>query len=133
MGGLSGRVDQTVHVMSLLHKLRKTRPRSFILSSESLAWVLDEVSPETHCMRQADDQGSHVIEIEYSTMGQTCGILPVGIDSAYVKTDGLKWNLGMPPPSHTSQLTNRLGNIIRRRRFQFQSPSSLGTTRASQN
>jgi hypothetical protein len=27
-------------------------------------------------------------------MGQTCGILPVGIDSAYVKTDGLKWNLG---------------------------------------
>jgi thiamine pyrophosphokinase len=44
MGGLSGRVDQTVHVMSLLHKLRKTRPRSFILSSESLAWVLDEVS-----------------------------------------------------------------------------------------
>jgi thiamine pyrophosphokinase len=43
IGGLSGRVDQTVHVMSLLHKLRKTRPRSFILSSESLAWVLDEV------------------------------------------------------------------------------------------
>lgn len=27
-------------------------------------------------------------------MGQTCGILPVGIDSAYVKTEGLKWNLG---------------------------------------
>lgn len=28
-------------------------------------------------------------------MGQTCGILPVGIDSAHVKTKGLKWNLGM--------------------------------------
>jgi thiamine pyrophosphokinase len=35
-----------------------------------------------------------VIEIDHSTMGQTCGILPVGIDSAYVKTQGLKWNLG---------------------------------------
>lgn len=43
IGGLSGRVDQTVHVMSLIHKLRKTRPHSFILSSESLAWVVDEV------------------------------------------------------------------------------------------
>ena len=45
IGGLSGRVDQTVHVMSLLHKLRKTRPHSFILSSESLAWVVDKVWP----------------------------------------------------------------------------------------
>jgi thiamine pyrophosphokinase len=36
-----------------------------------------------------------VIEIDHTTMGQTCGILPVGIDSAYVKTEGLKWNLGM--------------------------------------
>jgi thiamine pyrophosphokinase len=35
-----------------------------------------------------------VIEIDHTTMGQTCGILPVGIDSAYVKTEGLKWNLG---------------------------------------
>jgi thiamine pyrophosphokinase len=43
-GGLSGRIDQTVHTMSLLHKLRKTRPHSYVLSGESLAWVLDEVS-----------------------------------------------------------------------------------------
>jgi thiamine pyrophosphokinase len=43
MGGLSGRVDQTVHTMSLLHKLRKTRPHSYVLSEESLAWVLDKV------------------------------------------------------------------------------------------
>lgn len=39
-------------------------------------------------------QGRHVIEIDHSTMGQTCGILPVGVDSAYVKTEGLKWDLG---------------------------------------
>ena len=43
IGGLSGRVDQTVHTMALLHKMRKTRPRTFVLSSESLAWVLDAV------------------------------------------------------------------------------------------
>ena len=95
MGGLSGRVDQTVHVMSLLHKLRKSRPRSFILSSESLAWVLDEVSLICRLQSWLTQQGSHIIEIDHSTMGQTCGILPVGIDNAYVKTEGLKWNLGM--------------------------------------
>ncbi|CAD6589569.1 MAG: hypothetical protein TREMPRED_005436 [Tremellales sp. Tagirdzhanova-0007] len=78
-GGLSGRIDQTVHTMSLLHKLRKTRPDSFVLSGESLAWVLDK--------------GSHIIEIDHATMGETCGILPVGVDEAFVKTEGLKWNL----------------------------------------
>jgi thiamine pyrophosphokinase len=54
------------------------------LSGESLAWVLDA--------------GSHVIDIDHSTMGQTCGILPVGIDSAKVLTRGLKWNLGKQIP-----------------------------------
>ena len=43
MGGLSGRVDQTVHTMTILHKLRKTRPHTFVISSESLAWTLDQV------------------------------------------------------------------------------------------
>ena len=27
-------------------------------------------------------------------MGQTCGILPVGIDSTVLSTVGLRWNLG---------------------------------------
>ncbi len=27
-------------------------------------------------------------------MGQTCGILPVGVDGAEVTTKGLKWDLG---------------------------------------
>ena len=43
LGGLSGRVDQTVHTMSLLQKMRKTRPETYVLSGESLAWTLDEV------------------------------------------------------------------------------------------
>ena len=82
MGGLSGRVDQTVHTMSMLHKLRKTRPHSFVLSAESLAWTLDT--------------GSHLIDIDHSTMGQTCGVLPVGVSRSEVNTKGLKWNLDGP-------------------------------------
>jgi thiamine pyrophosphokinase len=44
IGGLSGRVDQTVHTMSLLHKIRKNRDEVYVLNGESVAWVLDEVS-----------------------------------------------------------------------------------------
>lgn len=80
IGGLSGRVDQTVHTMTVLHKLRKSRHYAYVLSGESLAWVLDA--------------GSHEIHIDHNTMGQTCGILPIGIDGAHVRTRGLEWNLG---------------------------------------
>ncbi|WRT64836.1 thiamine pyrophosphokinase [Kwoniella shivajii] len=75
LGGLSGRVDQTVHTMSLLHK---TKREIYVLDGESFAWQLPA--------------GKHEIEIDHNTMGQTCGILPVGIDSAKVKTRGLKWD-----------------------------------------
>ncbi len=44
IGGLSGRIDQTIHTMSLFFKLRKRRSNLFVLSGESLAWVLDTVS-----------------------------------------------------------------------------------------
>ncbi|WVW86304.1 thiamine pyrophosphokinase [Kwoniella bestiolae CBS 10118] len=73
LGGLSGRVDQTVHTMSLLHKLHR---EVYVLDGESFAWLLRE--------------------IDHHTMGQTCGILPVGIDSARVKTKWLKWDTDKP-------------------------------------
>lgn len=76
LGGLSGRVDQTVHTMSMLHKMDR---EIYVLDKESMAWVLRP--------------GQHEIHIDHSTMGQTCGILPVGIDSAHVRTKGLKWDV----------------------------------------
>ena len=79
LGGLSGRLDQTVHTMSIMFKLRTKRRDTFVMSEDSLAWVLDT--------------GTHLVEIDHSTMGQTCGILPLGISEAFVRTEGLKWNL----------------------------------------
>ena len=73
------------------------------------------------------DQGKHVIEIDHTTMGQTCGILPVGVDSAFVTTQGLKWNLGTSHISWT-MLTYRLGNIIRRGRLKLESPLTIRAT-----
>ncbi|KAL7424596.1 thiamine pyrophosphokinase [Cryptotrichosporon argae] len=81
LGGFSGRVDHTVHIMALIHKLRSQRV-VYVLSDESLAWVVPE--------------GKHDIEIDHASMGQTCGILPVGIDGATVKTSGLEWNMDGP-------------------------------------
>lgn len=43
LGGLSGRLDQTIHTLSYLHKLRKTRKRIFAVNDENVGWVLDEV------------------------------------------------------------------------------------------
>ncbi|KAH7341473.1 thiamine pyrophosphokinase Thi80 [Rhizoctonia solani] len=79
LGGLSGRLDHTVHTMSVLHKLRSTRPRIFAISDESVGWVLD--------------RGHHQIELNLQFVGPTCGLLPIGIASSILTTTGLKWNL----------------------------------------
>jgi thiamine pyrophosphokinase len=42
LGGFSGRLDQTVHLLSYLHKLRKSGRQLFVVTDESVGWVLDE-------------------------------------------------------------------------------------------
>jgi thiamine pyrophosphokinase len=42
LGGFSGRLDQTVHLLSYLHKLRKSGRRLFVVTDENVGWVLDE-------------------------------------------------------------------------------------------
>ncbi|PCH42259.1 thiamine pyrophosphokinase [Wolfiporia cocos MD-104 SS10] len=79
LGGLSGRLDQTVHTLSLLHKLRKGKRRIYVASDDNVAWVLGE--------------GEHSIEINHAVFGPTCGLLPVGIDATVLSTTGLRWNL----------------------------------------
>ncbi|ETW83088.1 hypothetical protein HETIRDRAFT_163496 [Heterobasidion irregulare TC 32-1] len=79
LGGLSGRLDQTIHTLSYLHKLRKSSRRVFAVTDENVGWVLDE--------------GEHYISIPHSALGPTCGLLPVGVDSTVLSTSGLRWNL----------------------------------------
>jgi thiamine pyrophosphokinase len=42
LGGLSGRLDQTVHTLSYLHKLRNSGRRIFAVTDDNVGWVLDE-------------------------------------------------------------------------------------------
>ncbi|TFK47390.1 thiamine pyrophosphokinase [Heliocybe sulcata] len=78
LGGLSGRLDQTIHTLHYLHKLRTTRKRVYAITDENVGWVLDE--------------GEHLIHINHAVLGQTCGLLPVGVDSTILSTKGLRWN-----------------------------------------
>lgn len=48
LGGLSGRLDQTVHLLSYLHKLRKSGRRLFVVTDENVGWVLDEARDFPH-------------------------------------------------------------------------------------
>jgi len=43
LGGLGGRLDQTVHTLSYLHKLRRMRGKVFVVTDDNASWVLDEV------------------------------------------------------------------------------------------
>ncbi|KAI0033560.1 thiamine pyrophosphokinase Thi80 [Vararia minispora EC-137] len=79
LGGLSGRLDQTIHTLSYLHKLRHTGRRVFAVTDDNIGWVLDV--------------GEHIIKIDHNTLGPTCGLLPVGVESAVISTRGLVWDL----------------------------------------
>ncbi|KIM64033.1 hypothetical protein SCLCIDRAFT_1213867 [Scleroderma citrinum Foug A] len=79
LGGLAGRLDQTVHTLSYLYKLRRMRGKVFVVTDDNVSWVLDE--------------GKHRIHIDHDTLGPTCGLLPIGVDSTLLTTTGLRWNL----------------------------------------
>ncbi|KAG8933290.1 hypothetical protein FRC02_012189 [Tulasnella sp. 418] len=79
LGGITGRLDQTIHTLSLLHKLRTQNRKFMVVSEDNVAWVLDS--------------GTHHITLDESILGPNCGLLPVGIDSTILTTQGLRWNL----------------------------------------
>ncbi|GAA6006574.1 hypothetical protein JCM10207_004979 [Rhodosporidiobolus poonsookiae] len=86
VGGLSGRLDQTIHTLHALWVLgeKEGRERVWVVGRESAAMVLKK--------------GKHHLRLDLSTFGKTCGILPLGSSEAHVATTGLEWNLG--PQDH---------------------------------
>ncbi|KZV84726.1 Thiamin pyrophosphokinase, partial [Exidia glandulosa HHB12029] len=89
LGGLSGRLDQTVHVLALLHRKRHESRRMFAITDDSLGWVLDA--------------GEHEISLPWpianGPLGPTCGILPVGVAGTTLTTKGLEWDVEDWPSS----------------------------------
>lgn len=46
-------------------------------------------------------KGEHEIHVNHKTLGQTCGLLPVGIGFTTLTTRGLRWNLSAITLSNT--------------------------------
>ncbi|GAA5905192.1 thiamine diphosphokinase [Sporobolomyces salmoneus] len=82
IGGLSGRLDQTIHTLHALTQLveKQGRDRVWAIGKESAACILPK--------------GKHQLKIDLESFGKTCGILPLGTSQAHVTTTGLEWDLG---------------------------------------
>ncbi|GAA5862318.1 hypothetical protein JCM1840_004140 [Sporobolomyces johnsonii] len=82
VGGLSGRLDQTIHTLHALTLLaeKEGRERVWAIGKESAACVLGK--------------GKHHLKVDLTSFGKTCGILPLGASEAFVTTTGLEWDLG---------------------------------------
>ncbi|GAA6063629.1 hypothetical protein JCM10212_000130 [Sporobolomyces blumeae] len=82
VGGLSGRLDQTIHTLHALTQLqaKEGRDQVWAIGKESAACILPK--------------GTHNLQIDLDRFGKTCGILPLGSSQAFVETTGLEWDLG---------------------------------------
>ena len=153
LGGLSGRMDQTMHTLHVLCQLAPTsqeeqeeskdnvpstrknkgldeedfvtldrRPRAWVMSENSLTWILNTVGGSG---REAEStisslkvlffsQGKHLITIDQSIFGPTCGLLPLmsqlhdrGHSGTKIWTQGLEWDLGESNPGFTPSVRVR--------------------------
>ncbi|TIC16065.1 hypothetical protein E3Q11_02216 [Wallemia mellicola] len=82
-GGLSGRIDQTIHTLYYTRKEQVKRDLPICIVSENNVAI--SLSP-----------GHHTIQLKTDTFGKCCGVLPIGTKSAKITTKGLKWDLGGP-------------------------------------
>lgn len=100
MGGLSGRLDQTIHTLHAITRLRlgeNAREGTWVVGRESIACVLGPVRLSLRILDCDSDiriaeQGTHHLDIPLDDFGTTCAVLPVG-EEARVTTKGLRWNL----------------------------------------
>ncbi|KAM0750170.1 putative KEX1 protein [Meredithblackwellia eburnea MCA 4105] len=90
LGGLSGRLDQTIHTINALSLLEKEREFSWAIGPESIACVLGP--------------GSHDVRMHMPAFGDTCAVLPIG-QPAHVTTKGQEWDLGPTDMYPTSVAT----------------------------
>ncbi|OAV97932.1 thiamine pyrophosphokinase [Puccinia triticina 1-1 BBBD Race 1] len=108
-GGLTGRLDQTIHTLHTLLLRLGSPPTSPGDLPQGLpeTWVVDTDAGSMAC---ALERGvKHLLPIPPSwrqgASPLTCGILPIGIKQATVTTRGLKWNLNQAKTSITGLLS----------------------------
>ena len=55
--------------------------------------IFSDLQPCIELTLYPSDKGEHDIHINHKALGQTCGLLPVGVTSTILTVRGLEWNL----------------------------------------
>ncbi|KAJ1545062.1 hypothetical protein HK405_008174 [Cladochytrium tenue] len=84
LGGLGGRFDQTMASINTLYQLDPDIS-AYLVSNESIAVLLRTGY-------------QHVITCDTLVEGPTCGLIPVGVETALVRTSGLRWEIDHSMP-----------------------------------
>ncbi|SHO79658.1 Similar to S.cerevisiae protein THI80 (Thiamine pyrophosphokinase) [Malassezia sympodialis ATCC 42132] len=102
-GGLTGRLDQTMHTLHVLWQLAPGVPVDDIITSHDTSTDENKdgrLRKRPHTVVLSDTcatcllgPGKHVLQHNRSIVGKSCGILPLGVSSACIQSEGLEWNL----------------------------------------
>ncbi|KAG0150089.1 hypothetical protein CROQUDRAFT_682715 [Cronartium quercuum f. sp. fusiforme G11] len=113
-GGLNGRLDQTLHTLHTLLILESGQQGQIVegyrhqTSRRHLGetWVVDTHSGSMACALEPSYVHRFSIPAEWERDSNlTCGLLPLGVDSALVTTRGLRWDLDNTRTSMTGLLS----------------------------
>lgn len=104
-GGLGSRLDQSMHTLHVLAQLAPDASSSAAVPyvqahTSPLPDSTLQVRPETiliasSCVSCLLTPGTHELVHDRRILGKTCGLLPLGVSSARISTQGLEWNLRM--------------------------------------
>jgi thiamine pyrophosphokinase len=89
-GSLGGRVDQEFHSIHFLYLAFERKQTVILVSEESITFLLDK--------------GTTTIRTPQSILGDTCGIIPVGVE-AVISTKGLRWDVSDWPTKFGGQMS----------------------------
>ncbi|PLW08337.1 hypothetical protein PCANC_21908 [Puccinia coronata f. sp. avenae] len=105
-GGLTGRLDQTIHTLHvLLSPLRA--PSASPVHGLPETWVVDTDGGSMACALPGGVKHLLHVPVSWRQGGSplTCGILPIGVNQTTLTTKGLKWNLDRAQSSMTGLLS----------------------------
>lgn len=130
LGGLGGRVDQGFSQIHHLFKAENDRSllkgRIYLLSEQSLSFVLSSGASSTKSANSNTDNGTATIHLEPGYFAENVGILPV-LGRTFLTTKGLEWDVQNWASEFGGQVST--SNHIRAETIviQYQGPAPLFT------
>lgn len=90
LGAMGGRVDQEFHSIHFLYLAFEKNQTVYLISDESITFLLGV--------------GTSIIRTPRTLLGETCGIIPVGVE-AHITTSGFRWDIEDWPTRFGGQMS----------------------------